>query len=307
MKRVWSSETLTNGAGVSTNWSGTKLGPFTIHVDGPKLGFKESTLLLSASILDFVVKREQGTPPYPSSDDAATWTDQQALLRAYDADTMKRFREVLGSAVENARHQLLRRGLQDPTLDRLYNDPGTTAGIKIIGHKLHYLAEKLPPDEPPSRQTSQTKHPKQDSKAVAPPPSAPPVTLQNSPGSAVSYNQQGGVTAGTFIQGDPPPQFILTTISENTPQDGLYETNFKLQVTTARSIVLRLKARATRFVGEMRITKEVPLGAGGEAFMSMLSRRGPTLIEENYQNIESGSYTITLHTAQPDKVTLEYH
>ena len=35
--------------------------------------------------------------------------------------------------------------------------------------------------------------------------SSPPITLQNSPGSAVSINQQGGITAGIVNLGPPPP------------------------------------------------------------------------------------------------------
>jgi hypothetical protein len=53
----------------------------------------------------------------------------------------------LGKEAIALHDQLLKRGFQYPALDRLYNDPGTTAGIKVIGQKLRDLAEKLPPEE----------------------------------------------------------------------------------------------------------------------------------------------------------------
>jgi hypothetical protein len=149
---------------------GTKIGPFNIHVDGPKhISFKDNALMTSDAILDFLVTREKGAPPYPSSNDPATWSRQQASLRAYDAQTLTLFTERLGKDAIYTHDELLKRGFQDPTLDRLYNDPATTAGIKVIGQKLRYLAEQLAPDEPQPKQTNQSKHPKPDSKVIAPP------------------------------------------------------------------------------------------------------------------------------------------
>ena len=126
---------------------GTRLGPFSFHVHGPTLGFREKALLTASSILDFVVRREKGAPPYPSSDDVVAWSKEQAILRAYDAQTLQLFRNGIGKDAISTHDQLVKRGLQDPALDRLYNDPGTTAGIKVIGQKLQDLAENLPPDE----------------------------------------------------------------------------------------------------------------------------------------------------------------
>ena len=164
-------------------------------------------------------------------------------------------------------------------------------------------ATAMPTPAPPKTQSAPRTAPKG---RVSP--SAPSSSQDCAPGAncAISNNQQGGITAGQYI-GDPPPQFILTTISENTPQNGLYETEFKLQVTTARAITLHLKATGASFVGELGIEKELPPGVGGQAFMSLNSRSGPKYIQENYQDIESGNYTLTVHTAQPDKVKLEYH
>jgi diguanylate cyclase (GGDEF)-like protein len=129
---------------------GTVLGPFKFHVHGATLHFKEKALLTASSILDFVVRRERGVPPYPSSKDAAVWSKEQAILRAYDAKTLTQFRDGLGKDAIAAHDQLLRRGLQDPALDRLYNDPGTPAGIKVIGQKLRDLAEKLTDEQDPN-------------------------------------------------------------------------------------------------------------------------------------------------------------
>jgi hypothetical protein len=49
-------------------------------------------------------------------------------------------------------------------------------------------------------------------KSTSQPP--PPVTLQNSPGSAVSYNQQGGLTVGTLDVGGPAPRISFVPDSE---------------------------------------------------------------------------------------------
>jgi hypothetical protein len=104
-------------------------------------------LITASSVLNFVVGREKGSPPYPSSDDAAIWSGEQAILTAYDAKTLTLFRDGVGKEAITLHDELLKRGFQDPALDRLYNDPGTTAGIKVIGQRLRDLAEKLPPDE----------------------------------------------------------------------------------------------------------------------------------------------------------------
>jgi len=126
---------------------GTRFGPFKIELHGPRaLGLKASTFLTSSAILEFVVRREKGAPRYPSSDDTATWSKKQAVLRAYDSETLRQFRDSLGKQAIAAHDNLLRKGLQDPALDRLYDDPGNTAGIKVVGQKLHDLAEMLPPD-----------------------------------------------------------------------------------------------------------------------------------------------------------------
>jgi len=125
----------------------TVIVPLKLHVHGPALGFKEKALITTSAILDFVVRREKDAPPYPSSDDPAVWSREQAALRSYDAQTMKLFRDGPGKDAVSTHDELVRRGLQDPALDRLYNDPGTTAGIKVIGQKLRDLAEKLPTEE----------------------------------------------------------------------------------------------------------------------------------------------------------------
>jgi hypothetical protein len=117
-------------------------------VHGPdKISVRDSVLLVADSVLEFVVRREKGAPPYPSLDDSEVWAQQQAILRAYDAETMRLFRQAHSKSVEGAHLKLLLKGFQDPALDRLFNDPGTTVGIKTVGQKLRDLAERLPQEE----------------------------------------------------------------------------------------------------------------------------------------------------------------
>jgi len=126
---------------------------FFVH--GPdKISLRDSILLVSGSVLEFVVRRERDAPPYPSAENSKSWSQQQAILHAYDAKTMSMFRQAHSNSVEDAHLKLLLKGLQDPALDRLFNDPGTTAGIKVIGQKLRDLAERLPVDENESEKSA---------------------------------------------------------------------------------------------------------------------------------------------------------
>ncbi len=75
------------------------------------------------------------------------------------------------------------------------------------------IVEKLvPTDCPISRSEKPSSKNSHGAKEIAAPakPTAQPtpgITLKDSPGSAVSYGQQGGVTAGTINLGPPPIQF----------------------------------------------------------------------------------------------------
>jgi hypothetical protein len=49
--------------------------------------------------------------------------------------------------------------------------------------------------------------------------SAPPVVLKDSPGSAISFGQQGGITAGTVNIGSPEPQLTWSAIEKSPPEN----------------------------------------------------------------------------------------
>ncbi len=132
------------------------------------------------------------------------------------------------------------------------------------------------------------------------PPSVIAQGITNAPNSMAA-----GINNGAMIQGDAPPQFTVSPVTENVSQaNGLYETQFKVQVTTARAIVLHVKASALNLVGNLKIDDERPPGQGGKSFTSS-GTSGSGYTEEDYSNIESGGYFLTVQTSQPEKVRLE--
>jgi hypothetical protein len=127
----------------------TAVGTVTLTVRGPQLGLREQAFIDSASILNFLLERERGAPPYPSPDlSASDWSKVEAEIRTYNAETIRQFNQAWGPSVVRLHDSLAAKGLQDPALDDLYNRPTNPLGIRVIGEKIGDLAERLPPDSP---------------------------------------------------------------------------------------------------------------------------------------------------------------
>ncbi len=127
--------------------------------------------------------------------------------------------------------------------------------------------------------------------------------ITQGPNSALSFDQKGGVTAGTYL-GNPPPQFAMTVVYENVKQDSSYETKFKVVITTSQSITFHVKVSA-QLINDMKIDNERPPQQGGMSFMGTSPKAGNGWMENDYWNIESGSYFVIVHTPTPQPVKLE--
>jgi hypothetical protein len=127
-------------------------------------------------------------------------------------------------------------------------------------------------------------------------------SISQGTGSALSIGQQGGVTAGTYL-GNPPPQFSLQVVSANVKQDSSYETKFRIRLATSQAITMHVKVSAPS-ISDMKIDDERPPEQGGMSFMGT-SKQGNGWLENDYWNIESGSYFIIVHTYGPENVKLE--
>jgi hypothetical protein len=102
---------------------------------------KERALLLSGDILEFLVGRNENAPPYP---EVKTWAQDQAIVRAYDAETMRLFTQSFAPNIYSVRDALTLKGLRDPGLDQLYEHPANAYGMRVIAQKIADLAQRLP-------------------------------------------------------------------------------------------------------------------------------------------------------------------
>jgi hypothetical protein len=125
---------------------------------------------------------------------------------------------------------------------------------------------------------------------------------QNSNGDC-SPNMIGG---SNTVNCDVPPQIATTKLSENVPDNSLFKTDFRLVIVAKRAFLLHVKATAQNIVGSLKIDDVRPPEQGGKAFASV-STSGSGYVEEDYRDIESGSYIVTIHTSQPSVVSLECH
>jgi hypothetical protein len=120
-------------------------------------------------------------------------------------------------------------------------------------------------------------------------------------GSAFSIGQQGGVTAGTYI-GTPPPQFSISKVSENVKQGSSYETKFRVQVVASQPVTFHVRVTA-QHIEDVTIDNERPPEQGGMAFQST-NQAGDGWLQNNYMNMESGSYFIIVYTHLPQEIQL---
>jgi hypothetical protein len=168
--------------------------------------------------------------------------------------------------------------------------------------------EEKPPVEPTPQQ------PNQKSTGTAKDKVPPSVRTSGNNSPAVGSVTQGpgsiaqvGGSGNTAIIGDEPAQFVLTTISENVPADNSrFKTQFKLEVSTKRAILLHIKATAPSLVGNIEWSQDVPPGHGGMASMTKDGFVGQGYAEETVQDVSTGTYTVTAYSSRPEKVTFDY-
>jgi hypothetical protein len=139
-----------------------------------------------------------------------------------------------------------------------------------------------------------------------PPTAVPSTSQQCAPGAycAQSIGQQGGITGQVFI-GNQPPRFEQSVVSENVKQgESLYETTFKVRVTTTQAIVFHVKAGAPSIRDGILIDDADgpwPHSMSSQGYGSITK---PGWTQMNFINIEAGTYLITVRTSAPEKVEL---
>ncbi len=102
------------------------------------------------------------------------------------------------------------------------------------------------------------------------------------------------------------PQIKLTKLSENVPENGRFRTQFRMEIATQRAFVLYLKVTSPSLDGTIGWERDVPPGHGGYSSFAMNAFNGPGYAEEDLQNVESGTYTVTLYTLHPGKIDVQY-
>lgn len=102
---------------------------------------KRSALRLSADILNFLVERDAKTPPYPQNSN--TWQQDSQRIVTYNTETDDLFSKMFGAKVLNVHSQFEKHGLKDPQLDRFYQYPTNTIGMRTAGERIGALALQL--------------------------------------------------------------------------------------------------------------------------------------------------------------------
>jgi len=138
----------------------------------------------------------------------------------------------------------------------------------------------------------------------------PPAVFNNSPGSAFSVGQQGGITAGTYNAGPPPPTFTLETINKNS-QEGpdSFRTEYQLDVTTTTPLSLYVRAQATDIGSKMRMQPCLQVLRLRNGFASGNMRdviSGAGFCEGHVSEVTSGRYQIVVFTTKAEDVQLTY-
>jgi hypothetical protein len=98
----------------------------------------------------------------------------------------------------------------------------------------------------------------------------------------------------------------VTKQKENLPDNGIFTTEFRLDITASKAFLLHVKASAPNLVPDspLKIDDVRPPEQGGMSF-SATSKYGVGFIEMDYSNIESGSYIVTVQTSKPNTVRLD--
>jgi len=193
------------------------------------------------------------------------------------------------------------------------------AGIGLFGWYIWPHAAMLAGPSPQAQQKSRTGKSPQNAEAT----SQTPVTKQwqsknpaTARGGARIPKQQKCETGSicnqyTSVQspqtinnyGDRSAAIKVLILDQNLPEtSGLFTSRFQLDIQTVHPILLHVKATGN-FIKEIGIDDIRPPGQGGKAFMgTTISGKG--FYEEDFQNVETGSYYIYVRSNAAEEVTL---
>jgi hypothetical protein len=181
-------------------------------------------------------------------------------------------------------------------------------------HKEHPMVATKSPE--PVSPTSPAPAPQEPpAKKSSPPKQNPPKGQQQSGKDNV---QTGSVTTGpcsnvfnggsgnqgTTNCSDVPPQITVTKQKQNAPDNGVFTTEFRLDITTNKAFLLHVKASAPNLIGDLKIDDIRSPEQGGKAFQATTSY-GVGYMEKDYSNVESGSYIVTIQTSKLNTVRLD--
>jgi hypothetical protein len=165
--------------------------------------------------------------------------------------------------------------------------------------------------EPPLPPPSTNEEPKQSAKPIKPKPkmptqSAPDNSVHVDKGSKIEQQSSGDCSpnmiggSNTITCGDIPPHITVTKLDSTVPD----VSRFKVDVETKRPILLHIKATGSDFIDSLGIDDVRPPGQGGKAFFGS-SMKGPNYYEEDFRDIESGSYIGLVRATQTADINLE--
>lgn len=115
-----------------------------------------------------------------------------------------------------------------------------------------------------------------------------------------------GINTGSITIGDTLPQFKLATLSENVMDGSYFRTDFRLEISAKRAILLHLEVTAPSLVDDLQFEREKEPQEGGDAVIQKNRFSGPGFIRTNVTDVEPGSYVISVHTVKSDKVRVVY-
>jgi hypothetical protein len=158
------------------------------------------------------------------------------------------------------------------------------------------------PQEPPAKKSSPPKQnpPKGQQQSEKGNVQTGPITT----GPCSNVFNGGSGNQGTTNCSDVPPQIVVTKQKENAPDNGVFTTEFRLDITASKAFSLHVKVSAPNLIGNLKIDDVRPPKQGGMAFQAT-SKYGVGFTEMNYSNIESGSYIVTVQTSKPNTVRLD--
>jgi hypothetical protein len=117
--------------------------------------------------------------------------------------------------------------------------------------------------------------------------------ITQGPSSALSINQQGGITAGTYV-GSKPAQCSTTLKSANVSDGKNFKSTFAVNIVSEHSVSIRFSATGQYVVGLTLDVSTMGLIGGGRLDTRTLS----------LDKISPGAYSIVVSSSQAEEVTL---